>query len=162
MDKVHLLEFHPTSKDVVASVSEDIGNPTIRIWNVETKTKEIELKDTSKDVIFGCAWSPDGTKFVTSSRDKKVRVLDARTGNIVAEGPSHESLRPSRLVWLDNDLGLIASVGFGRGSSREVLLLKIDDLSKPLAKKMVDVSPSVMSVHYDEDCKILFVAGRVC
>ncbi|KAI8884390.1 DUF1900-domain-containing protein [Backusella circina FSU 941] len=160
MDKVHLLEFHPTSKDIVASVSEDIGNPTIRIWNVETKTVEIELKGTSKDVIFGCAWSPDGTKFAISSRDKKVRVLDARTGDVVAVGASHESLRPSRLLWLDNDLGLIASVGFGRGSAREILLLKIDDLSKPLAKKMIDVSPSVMSAYYDIDCKILFVAGR--
>ncbi|KAG1081421.1 hypothetical protein G6F42_022956 [Rhizopus arrhizus] len=105
-----------------------------------------------------CAWSPDGTQIATTTKEKKLRILDARTGDIVAEGPSHNSIRPSRLVWLDTEL--LASVGFGLGSSREVLLMSKEDVSKPLCRKTIDISPSIMSAYYDADCHILFVAGR--
>ncbi|KAK4519787.1 IRG-type G domain-containing protein [Mucor velutinosus] len=158
MDKVHLIEFHPTTKDILLTTSDDLGHPTVRIWDVQAQKEEIVLKGQHKDVIFSCAWSPDGTHIATTSKDKKLRVLDARTGEIVAEGPSHNSIRPSRLVWLDNQL--LVSVGFGLGSSREVLLMSKEDLSKPLCRKTIDISPSIMSAYYDPDCHILFVAGR--
>lgn len=158
MDKVHLIEFHPTTKDVLLTTSDDLGHPTVRIWDVQAQKEEIVLKDQHKDAIFSCAWSPDGTQIATTTKEKKLRILDARTGDIVAEGPSHNSIRPSRLVWLDTEL--LASVGFGLGSSREVLLMSKEDVSKPLCRKTIDISPSIMSAYYDADCHILFVAGR--
>lgn len=160
MDKIHLLEFHPTSKDVLLTTSDDLGNPTIRIWNLKTKKDEITLDGIHKDVIFSCAWSPDGTQIATTTKEKKIRVLDAKTGHVISEGPSHNSIRPSRLLWLSQESGLLISVGFGLGSAREVLLLQKDNLAKPVTKNMIDVSPSVMSAHFDSDCQILFVAGR--
>ncbi|KAI8092155.1 uncharacterized protein B0P05DRAFT_524970 [Gilbertella persicaria] len=158
MDKVHLLEFHPTTKNVLLTASDDLGHPTIRIWDLQTQKEEIALKTQHHDVIFSCSWSPDGTQIATTTKEKKIRVLDARTGDIVAEGTSHNSIRPSRLDWLDNNL--LISTGFGLGSTREVLLFNKQDLSKPLHSKTIDVSPSVMSTHYDPDCQVLFVAGR--
>ncbi|KAI7893151.1 uncharacterized protein EV154DRAFT_502633 [Mucor mucedo] len=160
MDKIHLLEFHPTTKDILLTTSDDLGNPTIRIWNLETQKDEITLSGIHKDVIFSCAWSPDGKQIATTTKEKKIRVLDARTGNIISEGPAHNSIRPSRLLWLSQETGLLISVGFGLGSAREVLLLQKDNLAKPVAKNMIDVSPSVMSAYFDKDCQILFVAGR--
>lgn len=158
MDKVHLIEFHPTSRDVLLTVSDDLGHPTVRIWDLQAQKEEITLTGQHKDVIFNCVWSVDGTQIATTTKEKKLRILDARTGDIVAEGPSHNSIRPSRLIWLDNEY--LVSVGFGLGSSREVLLFSKDDLSKPLSKKTIDISPSIMSAYYDRDCQILFVAGR--
>lgn len=160
MDKIHLLEFHPTSKNVLLTTSDDLGHPTIRIWNLDTKKDEITLTGMHKDVIFSCAWSRDGTQIATTTKEKVIRILDARTGNVVAEGPAHNSLRPSRLLWLKEETGLLVSVGFGRGSAREVLLFNKEDLSKPVANLMIDISPSIMSAHYDPDCQILYVAGR--
>lgn len=160
MDKIHLLEFHPTSKNVLLTTSDDLGHPTIRIWNLDTKKDEITLTGMHKDVIFSCAWSRDGTQIATTTKEKVIRILDARTGNVVAEGPAHNSLRPSRLLWLNEETGLLVSVGFGRGSAREVLLFNKEDLSKPVANLMIDISPSIMSAHYDPDCQILYVAGR--
>ncbi|KAI8646498.1 hypothetical protein BD408DRAFT_410318 [Parasitella parasitica] len=158
MDKIRLIEFHPTTKDVLLAASDDLGHPTVRIWDVQAQKEEVVLKDRHMDVIFSCAWSPDGTHIATTTKEKKIRILDARAGDVVAEGPAHDSIRPSRLIWLDSEL--LASVGFGRGSSREVLLLNKNDLSKPLSKKTIDISPGIMSAHYDPDCQILFVAGR--
>lgn len=161
MDKIHLLEFHPTTKDILLTTSDDLGKPTIRIWNLESKKDEITLTGQHKDVIFSCAWSPDGTQIATTTKEKKIRVLDARTADVVSEGPSHNSIRPSRLLWLGEDAeDLLVSVGFGLGSAREVLLLSKTDLSKPLAKSMIDISPSIMSAYFDKDCKILYAAGR--
>lgn len=158
MDKIHLLEFHPTTKDILLTTSDDLGHPTIRIWDIQTQKAEISLTGQHKDVIFSCAWSFDGTQIATISKDKKLRILDARTGDTVAEGPAHNSLRPSRVAWVDSEL--LVSAGFGLGSSREVLLFNKHDLTKPLYKKMIDISPSIMSIYVDPDCKILFVAGR--
>jgi coronin-7 len=158
MDKVHLIEFHPTTKNILLTTSDDLGHPTIRIWDLQAQKDEITLAGQHKDVIFSCVWSLDGTQIATITKEKKLRVLDARTGNLLAEGPSHNSIRPSRLVWLDNEL--LLSVGFGLGSSREVLLFSKEDLSKPLSRKTIDISPSIMSAYCDRDCQILFVAGR--
>ncbi|KAI9483481.1 MAG: hypothetical protein EXX96DRAFT_558330, partial [Benjaminiella poitrasii] len=158
MDKVHLIEFHPTSENVLLSTSDDFGHPTVRIWSLDTQKEEIIIKDQHKDVIFSCAWSLDGTQIATTTKEKKLRILDARTGDLIAEGASHNSIRPSRLVWLNKDR--IISVGFGLGSAREVLLFDTKNLSKPIAKKQIDISPSVMSVYFDPDCQVLFVAGR--
>ena len=160
MDKMHLLEFHPTSKGILLTTSDDLGKPTIRIWNLDTRKDEITLTGQHKDVIFSCAWSPDGQSIATISKDKKLRILNARTGDIIAEGPSHNSLRPSRLLWLNQETGLLISVGFGLGSAREVLLYSQDDLSKPVAKTMIDISPGIMCAYVDLDCQILYVAGR--
>lgn len=160
MDKIHLLEFHPTSKNVLLTTSDDLGKPTIRIWNLDTKKEEIILTGIHKDVIFSCAWSPDGSQIATTTKEKKTRVLDARTGEVISEGPAHNSLRPSRILWLNQNTDLLVSVGFGLGSAREVLLLNKKDLSKPVAKSMIDISPGIMSAYFDRDCQILYVAGR--
>lgn len=160
MDKIHLLEFHPTSKDILLTTSDDLGKPAIRIWNLSTKKDELTFSGEIKGALFSCAWSPDGTQIAVTTKEKKIYILDARTGQIISQGPSHNSIRPSRLLWLGQETNLLVSVGFGLGSTREVLLLNKEDLSKPVSKCIIDVSPSIMSAYLDRDCQILFVAGR--
>ncbi|GAA5808709.1 hypothetical protein MFLAVUS_002104 [Mucor flavus] len=160
MDKIHLLEFHPTSKDVLLTTSDDLGSPTIRIWNLSSKQAQLTFPSLCKGTIFSCAWNPDGTQIAITTKEKKIHLLDARTGQLVSEGPSHNSIRPSRLLWLNPETNLLISVGFGLGSTREVLLIDKTDLSKPIAKCMIDVSPSVMSAYVDRDCQIVYIAGR--
>ncbi|KAL0085171.1 hypothetical protein J3Q64DRAFT_1835582 [Phycomyces blakesleeanus] len=158
MDKIALLEYHPNAENILMTVSSDISKPTIRIWDLVEQKEKIVLTGMHPDIIFAAAWSPDGSRIATVARDKKIRVLDARTGKVLAEGPAHDNARPSRLVWLG--ASRIASVGFGRGSMREVLLFNTDDLTRPVKKNNIDVSPSVMGVHYDPDCRVLYVAGK--
>ncbi|KAI9252117.1 hypothetical protein BY458DRAFT_523377 [Sporodiniella umbellata] len=160
IDKISQIEFHPNSKDVLLMTSQDLNSPTIRIWDLKELKIKIKLEKIHKGAIFSCAWSLDGRKIATTSKDKIIRVLSSRTGNVISEGPSHDSLRPSRVLWIDQEGEKLVSVGFGLGSSREMILYKSNDLSIPLSKKMIDVSPSTMTVHFDIDCNILFAAGR--
>lgn len=165
MDKVNLLAYHPNAKHVMATASHDLGKPTLRIWNTDSSslTSESTLAETHDDTILAMAWRPDGKAIATFSKDKQLRVVDARTGELLGKTKAHDGIRPSRLAWLDDDR-YVASIGFGLGSMREILVFDTLDLSsssKPLAKQSIDVSPSIMNAYYDSDCRILYVAGKV-
>jgi coronin-7 len=159
MDKIITVAFNPVAKDVLLTVSADRNNCGIRLWDLSSKEEKRHL--AHGDLVFDAAWKPDGKQFATISKSKKLKVFDANSFDLIAEGPGHNSVRPAKLAWLGNTK-MIASIGFGLGSSREVLVYKIDDLAKgPSFKKTIDESPSAMSVHYDADCGILYVAGKV-
>ena len=159
MDKPSQIEFHPNANHVLMSVSNDLGKPAIRIWDLDTQQVKLKYSTGSNQGILYCAWSPDGKKIAIHAKDKQLRILDARSGDVLAQTKSHDGIRPSRIVWLSPTR--IASAGFGLGSMREILVFDIDTISKPILTKSIDVSPSVMSVYYDPDCDILYVAGRV-
>ncbi|KAF7728011.1 hypothetical protein EC973_006776 [Apophysomyces ossiformis] len=157
MDKIHIIQYHPQAKNVLMTVSNDLGHPAIRLWDVNEHTAKVTLTGIHTDTILSASWSSDGTKITTTTKDKKIQVLNARSGEILASNDCHDSVRPSRLLWLDDQH--LVSVGFGKGSMREALLFSAVDLSK-LASRTIDMSPSVMSAYYDPDCRLLFVAGR--
>lgn len=157
MDKLSEIEFHPTASNILLSVSLDLGVPTVRVWG-DGEVRYKWPQDSKCGAILCAAWSRDGTKIATHSKDKYLRVLDARTGEELHKIKSHDGIRPSRLVWLDETH--LASAGFGLGSMREVLVFDLKE-NKTVGKRSIDVSPSVMSLHYDPDCRILYVAGRV-
>ncbi|KAI9280147.1 hypothetical protein BC943DRAFT_311248 [Umbelopsis sp. AD052] len=159
MDKVVVLAFNPVAQDVLLTISSDRNNAGIRVWDLNNKTEKHHFEHG--DVVFDAAWSTDGQQVATISKSKKIRIFDAvHDFKLVAEGPGHQSIRPAKLLWL-GEMNMIASVGFGLGSSREVLVYKLDDLAKgPCFKKNIDTSPSVMSAYFDPDCGVLYVAGR--
>lgn len=36
MDRISEVKHHPTAKNLLLTVSDDHGNPAVRIWNIET------------------------------------------------------------------------------------------------------------------------------
>ncbi|CAO3595887.1 unnamed protein product [Absidia cylindrospora] len=161
MDKVSLLAYHPTAKHILATASQDLDTPTLRIWSTTSASATSAYSDIHKDTILAMAWRPDGKAIATVNKEKQLRIVDARTGHVIGQAKSHQGIRPSRLAWLDGQRFLV-SVGFGLGSMREILLYDTtsDMTGPPLAKKSIDVSPSIMNVHFDRDCKILYIAGK--
>ncbi|KAF9286035.1 Coronin-7 [Mortierella alpina] len=159
MDKITLILFHPRARDVLLSASMDRNDPTLRLWDLKAKTEKVAIKG-HKDVIFSCDFNHLGTKIVSVCKDKKIRVWDALSGKLLKEGPGHDSLRSCRVLWL-GESDLIASVGFGRGSQREILLFDANDLERgPIDTKKMDMSPGVLVPHYDADTSVLAVSAR--
>ncbi|KAF9917805.1 Coronin-7 [Linnemannia zychae] len=159
MDKITLILFHPRAKDVLLSASTDRNDPSIRLWNLNTREEKLVIKG-HRDVIFSCDFNHQGTKIVSVCRDKKIRIWDALTGTLISEGPGHDSLRACRVLWL-GESDIIASVGFSRGSQREILLFDASDLAKgPIGSKLMDASPGILVPHYDPDTSVLGISAR--
>ena len=54
----------------------------IFIWNVGTGEALVEI-DCFPDIPLCAAWNWDGSRIVTSCKDKKIRIIDPRTGRIL-------------------------------------------------------------------------------
>ncbi|TPX60891.1 hypothetical protein PhCBS80983_g01502 [Powellomyces hirtus] len=148
--------FHPTIRDLLLTASPEQGSPTVKLWNARTQ-KEI-LTITHPDMILGCGFSWDGTKLATVCRDKLIRVFDLHDGMELQKGPSHEGIKACRVIWLKD--GNVLTVGFARGSQREIRVYDSGDLSTPLHSTTIDTSPSLLMPLYDPDTAILYLSGR--
>ncbi len=69
------VEWHPT-KPVLVSGGKD-GH--IRLWRTDGDFKELHAFPAHKDTIYRLAFSPDGSKCASASRDKTAKVWDGNT-----------------------------------------------------------------------------------
>lgn len=154
--KVGHVGFHPCAADVLASSSMDY---TVKIWNVETGVAEITLQHT--DLVTSFAFNYNGSLMATTSRDKKLRIWDLRSGKVVSEGPGHTGAKASRVVWLGNT-DRICTTGFSRLSDRQVGIWDVNDIAKgPIDGFMVvDSSSGILIPLFDEANSILYLAGK--
>lgn len=53
------------------------------IWNVDTGDAVITLEDMHPDVIFSVCWNRSGNLICTACKDKSVRVIDPRKGEVI-------------------------------------------------------------------------------
>ena len=51
------------------------------IWNVGSGQPTIVI-ESHPDVIYSACWNWDGSKLLTTCKDKKIRIIDPRNGNI--------------------------------------------------------------------------------
>lgn len=75
--RVGLVQWHRSANNVLLSAGADCK---ILIWNVGTS--EIITTIDHPDLIFHCDWSWDGSRLVTTCKDKKIRIYDPHTGDL--------------------------------------------------------------------------------
>jgi len=49
-----------------------IYQPQVRVWEANL-WREVSMLEGHDDVVWVCAWSPDGTRLASASSDKTVR-----------------------------------------------------------------------------------------
>uniref|UniRef100_A0A8B9SBS2 Coronin n=1 Tax=Apteryx owenii TaxID=8824 RepID=A0A8B9SBS2_APTOW len=156
-EKIYSIRFHPVAADILVSSSYDM---TVRIWELGAGQEVLCLRGHT-DQIFSLAWSPDGKKLATVSKDGKLRLYDPRRSpEPEQEGPGPEGSRGARLVWVCGGDYLLVS-GFDSRSERRILLYQARDLpAGPLAVLGIDVAPSTLLPFYDEDTSVVFLTGK--
>ncbi|XP_053132000.1 coronin-7 isoform X2 [Hemicordylus capensis] len=156
-EKIYSVKFHPLAADILASSSYDMS---IRIWDVRAGRQELSLAG-HRDQIFSLAWSPDGRRLATVSKDGKVRVYEPRqTSQLLQEGPGPEGGRGARIVWVCGGKFLLVS-GFDSRSERQLSLYQAETLATgPVAVVSLDVSPSTLIPFYDADTGVAFLTGK--
>ncbi|KAL4215460.1 DUF1900-domain-containing protein [Rhizopus microsporus] len=153
--KVGQVLFHPTADNVLASASTDL---TIKLWDIEKGVEKQEITGHT-ELIQSMSWNYNGSLLATTCRDKKLRVFDVRANKVVQEGPGHQGIKGSRVVWMGN-MDRLATTGFSRMSDRQLNLWDSTNLSKPIKSEFLDTSSGVIMPFYDPDTKMLYLAGK--
>uniref|UniRef100_A0A667H6T0 Coronin n=1 Tax=Lynx canadensis TaxID=61383 RepID=A0A667H6T0_LYNCA len=79
--RVGILCWHPTARNVLLSAG---GDNVIIIWNVGTGEVLLSLDDMHPDVIHSVCWNSNGSLLATTCKDKTLRIIDPRKGQVVA------------------------------------------------------------------------------
>lgn len=153
--KVGQVLYHPVAKDILLSSAFDF---TCRIWNAGTG-EELRCIEGHVDTIYTMSWNGDGSLFATTSKDKLVRVIDPRSGEIISQGHAHDGSKASHITFL-GDSGRVLTTGFSRMSERQYAIWNINDFSRPLKMEVIDTASGVLFTFYDDDCKIVYLAGK--
>ncbi|CAH2293646.1 coronin-2A isoform X1 [Pelobates cultripes] len=157
--RVGLLEWHPTASNILFSTGYDYK---IMIWNLDTEESiicsPVRTIDCHKDVILSMSFNADGSLLATSCKDRKIRVLDARQGNILQESNS-KAHKVNKVLFLGNMQKLL-STGTSRWNSREMALWDQDNLSVPLHQEDLDGSSGLLFPFFDNDTNMLYIVGK--
>lgn len=155
--KILHIEWHPTAKNVLISAGFD---HLIIVWDISNSNQNAILNviDCHSDMIYCLAINRDGSLIATTSKDKKLRVIEPRSGIVITENQAHEGTKCSKVVFLDNNR--VLTTGFSRNSGRQYALWNQHDLKKPLVREEIDNSSGVLVPFYDHDTNMVYLAGK--
>eukprot|EP01114_Cavostelium_apophysatum_P008322 TRINITY_DN2072_c0_g1_i1.p1 TRINITY_DN2072_c0_g1~~TRINITY_DN2072_c0_g1_i1.p1 ORF type:complete len:931 (-),score=272.47 TRINITY_DN2072_c0_g1_i1:40-2832(-) len=153
--RVTAVDFHPNAANVLVTSAGDL---TIRLWDVEKSEEKIKLEGPT-DAIQSVSWNWDGSLMASSSKDKEMRIYDPRTNNITQRVEAHDGIKGFKVNWLGEREGLL-TVGFTKGSQRQLALWDLKNLSKPLARKEIDNGAGIITPFYDPDTGVVFLSGK--
>ncbi|CAL9700026.1 unnamed protein product [Knipowitschia caucasica] len=157
--RVGLVEWHPTANNILFSTAYDYQ---IMVWNLDCPEQVIKnpVRTISHhpDVVLSMSFNTDGTLLATSCKDRKVRLMDARSGTVLQEG-NCKAHRAHKALILGNMKMLVTS-GTSRWNDRQIALWDMDDLSVPLLQENMDGSSGVLFPFYDPDTHMLYLVGK--
>ncbi|KAK0413784.1 hypothetical protein QR680_006991 [Steinernema hermaphroditum] len=152
--RVNTLAWHPTANNILLTAG---GENTLLMWNVGTGEALLEIGG-HPDQIWSIAFNYDGSRFVTTCKDRKIRVLDSHSGDVLHEGVGHEGVKPQRAIFTRD--GRVVTTGFTKRSERLYALRDQSNLSQPIVQEELDTSNGVLFPFYDEDTGLLYLIGK--
>lgn len=152
--RVGLVLWHPTAQNVLLTAGSD---NQVAIWNVGTGEVLVHI-DCHPDIVYSASWNWDGSQLLTTCKDKKMRLIDPRTGTVQEEAVCHEGSKATRAIFLKS--GLIFTTGFSKMSERQYSLRAPEHLSEPIVMVELDTSNGVMFPLYDPDTNLVFLCGK--
>jgi len=153
--KVGTLNFHPSANNVLATTSAD---STAKFWDIETGQTRLDVGG-HPDIIQSSGWDIHGQLYATASKDKKVRLIDPRAGNIIADVEAHPGVKGMRLIFLGNKEKLF-TMGFSKTSERQFSLWDQRSLTTPLRTENIDTASGILMPFFDNDTNMLYLAGK--
>lgn len=155
--KVTLLRFHPTASNILASIG---GDQAVKLWDIEKGSEVNSLNTAHEQLIQDIVWDFKGSAYATSSKDKHIRIVDARTATVsTLIDTAHEGAKSVKLTYAGSFDKLI-SVGFTRQSQRQFKIWDPRNVSQELKKVDVDQAAGVIMPFFDPDTGLLYLAGK--
>ncbi|KAI8908919.1 hypothetical protein EDD86DRAFT_206423 [Gorgonomyces haynaldii] len=146
--RITLVQYHPSVRDLVATTSAELGEPTVKLWNLKSKsvltTIALKEKIVSMQLI--------GNRVILL--DKSNVSIYSTDGKLIKSVLAHEG-RGVRVLVCGQ---YIVTVGFSKGSQRELLLFS--PTLEQLSQLSLDNAPSVLIPYYDPDTNLLVLSGK--
>lgn len=152
--RVAFIQWHPTANNILMSVGAD---SKIVIWNIGTG-EPLRVIEGHPDIIFSAAFNYNGSKIVTTCKDKLIRVFDARSGELLEKGKGHDGTKSARAIFLKD--GSILTTGFSKMSERQYALRDETMLDDPIIMVEVDTSNGILVPLYDPDTNVVFITAK--
>ncbi|TNN89459.1 Coronin-2A [Liparis tanakae] len=157
--RVGLIEWHPTANNILFSTGYDYQ---VMIWNLDCPDQVIKNPVRTithhTDVVLSMSFNTDGSLMATTCKDKKVRLIESRSGNLQQEA-NCKTHKASKVLFLGN-LKMLFTSGTSRYNDRQFALWDQDDLSVPLSQENLDGSSGVLFPFFDPDTHMLYLAGK--
>lgn len=154
--KLMTLRHNPVAENVVATASADLS---VKIWDIQTGKAVNDIAGKHADLIQSCEWNINGSLLASTCKDHKTRILDPRQATVAHEVDAHMGVKGSRCIWL-GDKNKLFTIGFSKTSDREFSVWDPKKMDAPLKKETIDQSSGVIMPFYDNDCSILYLAGK--
>jgi len=156
--KVTLIRFHPTASNTMLSCSSDY---TVKTWDIEAGSaiSTLETSNLTQDIV----WDVRGDNYATSNKDKSVKIVDGRTGEVSTKiEQAHDGSKSTKMQWLGNDgaSGHLLTTGASKQSMREMKVWDLKNLSKPLHVESVDTASGALMPFYDRDTSVIYLCGK--
>jgi len=153
--RVTSVDWHPNADNILVSAS---GDFTVRLWDVEKASESLKVEGHT-DTVLSISWNYDGSLFASSSKDKEMRIVDPRSNKIAQHVEAHDGVKGFKTAWLGKQ-NAVVTVGFSKGSQRQIALWDLKNLSTPLAKKEIDAGAGIFTPYFDMDTGVLFLSGK--
>ena len=153
--RIDVVQWHPCAADTVAASFAD----TVNVWNVNVVAAPA-FTLSNGGAVWSMCWSGNGQYLATTSKDKKARVWDVRSGDKISEGDCHGGTKATRIVWLGDDERFMTT-GYSSFREREYAMWDMRNLGSAVARKSVDSSTGSIIPLYDPDTCMVLLAGKV-
>nr|XP_061810824.1 coronin-2A-like [Nerophis lumbriciformis] len=164
--RVGLIEWHPTAENLLLSAAYDYK---VLLWDVSQDgpvlrrpvrvvMAPIRHRFPSEMLLLSVSFNQEGNRLAVTCKDRRVRVLDPRTGRIL-QVSCNKFHRANKVVYIGG-LKMLLSTGYSPWNHRQIVLWDPDDLSEPLYEEDLDGAAGVLFPFYDPDTDMLYLAGK--
>ncbi|MED6247776.1 hypothetical protein ATANTOWER_016528 [Ataeniobius toweri] len=164
--RVAIIEWHPTAENLLLSSGYDYK---VLLWDVSqvgtvirhpvrVVLMPIHQRYPSEALLLSVSFNSDGSRLAVTSKDRRIRVLEPRTGKIL-QVSSNKTHRANKVLYI-RGLKILLSTGSSPWNHRQIVLWDPDDLSEPLYEEDLDGSAGVLFPFYDSDTRMLYLAGK--
>eukprot|EP01125_Pyxidicula_operculata_P015031 TRINITY_DN507_c0_g1_i1.p1 TRINITY_DN507_c0_g1~~TRINITY_DN507_c0_g1_i1.p1 ORF type:complete len:1000 (-),score=293.97 TRINITY_DN507_c0_g1_i1:325-3324(-) len=169
---VKSVAWNPVAQNVIATASED----GIKVWDISSALRSENGEQSGdekvniqvKDPLF-MSWNYDGSLIAVSSKDRRVRVYDARSGTLKKEWEAHTGPDTVRLLWFGHTpntspqyKNMIATSGKAKSGERQITLWDgSTDSFEKLSEIVIGANAGALSSFlYDACAKLLYAYSK--
>ena len=153
--KLIFAKFHPSADYTMATSGLD---QTVRVWDIQNQKCAITFSDLTQ-TTYDLQWSHNGSLLAALTKDKQLSFFDPRKETACNKVSTHEGARQQKFSWL-GDSQHILTAGFSKLSQREYAVWDVRNFGAPLIKNQLDDYNGIPFTYFDEDQKVLYVAGK--